>query len=73
MSWKHERARIGSLTRAIRNGERPADDPELEEAYRNFRAERLVDHVTKALAATPMLSRQQREHVASLLLAGDVA
>jgi hypothetical protein len=52
MSWKYERARIGSLTRAIRNGERPADDPELEEAYRNFRAERLADHVTKALAAT---------------------
>lgn len=70
MSWTHERARIASLTRAIRNGERPADDPELQEAYRNMRAERLADHVAKVAAE---LSREQREGIASQLLTGGVA
>lgn len=62
--WKSERGRIAGLSRS-----RPADDPDLIEARRQFRATRLADHVAKALAARPPLSQEQREAIARLLMA----
>lgn len=70
MSWTHERARIASLTRAIRAGERPADDPELEDARRNLRAERLAEHVKKVVDGWPKLTDAQLNDVAALLRIG---
>jgi hypothetical protein len=61
--WRIERARLAALTRS-----RPSDDPELIEARRRFRATRLADHVTKALAECPPMSQEQRHAVARLLI-----
>lgn len=64
-TWTHERARIASLSRS-----RKPDDPELIEARRNLRAVRLAEHVTKALAAAPPLTDEQRQSIARLLTGG---
>lgn len=70
-TWRTERGRIAALTRS-----RPADDPELIEARRHFRATRLADHIAKALADAPPLTQEQRESIARLLVnqprSGDV-
>jgi hypothetical protein len=66
MSWKQERARIAGLTRS-----RPADDPELIEARRRLRAERLAEHVKKVVAEFPPLTDAQCERIAGLLLTVD--
>ncbi|MGP5731243.1 hypothetical protein [Arthrobacter rhombi] len=70
MSWQSERSRYAALSRS-----READDPELIEARRTFKALRLEDHVTKTAASWPPLTRAQRDRVASLLSApaGDAA
>lgn len=65
MSWTAERARVASLTRS-----RDADDPELIEARRNLRAERLAVHINKVLAGAPPLSPEQRDRLAVLLRGG---
>jgi hypothetical protein len=65
MSWTSERARIASLSRS-----RTADDPTLLEARRNFRAERLAEHVRRVVAAAPPLSAAQRDKIAALLRGG---
>ena len=62
MSWTAERARYASLTRS-----RDPDDPELLEARRNLRAERLADYIEKILAAAPPLTDEQRSRLAELL------
>lgn len=67
MSWTHERARIASLSRS-----RSADDPELIEARRNLRAERLADYIKNTVDAAPPLSPEQRDRLA-LLIRGGVA
>jgi hypothetical protein len=61
-AWTHERARVASLSRS-----RTDDDPELVEARRNMRAERLADHIQKVVAEAPPLSNEQREKLALLL------
>ena len=63
----HERGRIAGLSRAIRNGERPADDGELDDARRNLRAQRLADHLEKVLAEAPPLTNEQRTRLAEPL------
>lgn len=65
MSWQQERARIAGLTRS-----RPADDPELVEARRRLRAERLAEHVTRVVEQLPPLTNEQCQRIAGLLLAG---
>lgn len=65
MSWKAERARVASLSRS-----RTPDDPKLIEARRNLRAERLADHIAKALAGSPPLTDEQRASIAVLLRGG---
>lgn len=66
MSWTAERARVASLSRS-----RTPDDPELIEARRNLRAERLADHIEKVVAEAPPLTPQQRDRLAGLLRGGD--
>jgi hypothetical protein len=69
-TWQSERAKIAALTRGIRAGERDADDPELDEAYRNFHALRLEEHVRKVLAEAPRPTDERLQSIAAMLLAG---
>lgn len=62
MSWTAERARVASLTRS-----RPADDPDLVEARRNLRAERLAKAISETVNAAPALTDDQRTRLALLL------
>lgn len=66
----HHRARIAGITRAVRKGERPADDPELPQAQRDLRAEVLASHVEKVLAQAPPLTETQRDRIAAILRSG---
>ena len=62
MRW---RARIGHL-RAIRADE---DGPEMVEARRAFRAERLADRIRETLSEEPALTTRQRRDLAKMLTA----
>lgn len=62
MSWTHERGRIAGLSRS-----RPADDPELIEARRNLRYERMADYIRSKVDVAPPLSNEQRRALAALL------
>lgn len=65
MSWTVERARVASLSRS-----RTPDDPELLDARRNLRAERLAAHIEKVVAEAPPLTPEQRDRLAVLLTGG---
>lgn len=65
MSWTHERARVASLTRS-----RTADDPELVDARRNLKAERLANLVRQVVDSAPPLTDDQRARIAALLRPG---
>jgi len=68
MSWTAERARVASLTRS-----RTADDPDLVEARRNLKAERLAEHIASVVNEAPPLSAAQRSRLAALFESGDAA
>lgn len=61
-TWTSERARVASLSRS-----RSTDDPELIEARRNLKAERLADYVARVVAEAPPLTDAQRDRIAALL------
>ncbi|MCL1869775.1 MAG: hypothetical protein FWF90_05110 [Promicromonosporaceae bacterium] len=63
--WTHHRARVASLTRS-----RTADDPELADARRDLRAERLAAYIEEVLAQAPPLTAEQSTRLASLLGGG---
>jgi hypothetical protein len=63
----HYRAIIAGKKRAIRNGERPADDPELIDAQRGLKAATTADYIEKVLSQAPPLSGEQRNRLAELL------
>jgi len=65
-TWTSERARVASLTRS-----RSADDPDLIEARRNLRAERLALYITRVVDSAPPLTPAQRDRLALLLRGGD--
>lgn len=67
MSWTQERARVASLSRSRNPG-----DPDLVNARRNLKAERLAEYIARVVDAAPPLSAEQRDHLA-LLLRGDAA
>lgn len=62
MSWTTERARVASLSRS-----RAADDPDLIEARRNLKVERLADYIERVVNDAPPLTREQRDKLATLL------
>lgn len=71
MSTKfQERGRVGGLTRAVRNGERPADDPELLEARQNLKALRVEEYVLKVVQDAPPLTPEARDRIATILRGG---
>ncbi|MCV7744784.1 hypothetical protein [Micrococcus luteus] len=61
-TWTSERARVASLSRS-----RSTDDPELIEARRNLKAERLADYVARVVAEAPPLTDAQRDRIAAML------
>jgi len=67
MSWRSSRARVASLTRS-----RCADDPELLDARRDLRAERLAEYIKNTVETAPPLTQEQRDRLA-LLLRGSAA
>ena len=62
---KSARGRIAALSRS-----RESDDPDLQAAHRDLRAERLASHVTEVVASAPPLTDEQRERIAALLRVG---
>ncbi len=60
--FTHERARVASLTRS-----RKPDDPELVDARRNMRTERLAEYIKRTVDAAPPLTEDQRDRLALLL------
>lgn len=62
MSWTAERARVASLTRS-----RTPDDPDLIDARRRLKAERLSDYIQRVVDDAPPLTNEQRTHLAALL------
>jgi hypothetical protein len=63
--WTHHRARVASLTRS-----RSDDDPDLVEARRDLKAERLADSIRRAVDSAPPLNLEQRQKLAALLSGG---
>jgi hypothetical protein len=61
----HHRARIAALSR-----DRAPDDPEIVEARRSLRAQRLQEHVKKVIDGWPKLTDAQLDDVAALLRVG---
>ena len=61
------RAVVAGLTRAVNNGERPADDPELPEAREKLARAIWSDRVKKLVDAAPPLTREDLEPIAALL------
>ena len=68
MSFNTERARVAYLSRS-----RTPDDPELVDARRNMRAERLAEHIKRTVDAAPPLTVEQRDRLALLLRGGQLA
>lgn len=66
-TWTSERARVAALCR-----DRRPDDPELLDARRRLRVERLADYIVKTVDVAPPLTPEQRDRLA-LLLRGSVA
>lgn len=61
-------SRIAALSRS-----RAADDPDLLDARRSLRAERLAEHIARVVAEAPPLTDEQRDELAVLLRGGRVA
>ena len=64
------KARKAALARAVRNGERPADDHDYVEACRELNALNLESAVQQALAKAPRPTDEQLGRVAALLRVG---
>lgn len=64
-TWTHHRAQVASLSRS-----RTPDDPDLVEARRNMRAERLADYIKRTVDAAPPLTPEQRARLSLLLSSG---
>ena len=64
------RATIASIKREIRNGNRPADDPQLIEARRELAYVRLLEEVEEVIRDWPALTDEQCRSIVALLNAG---
>lgn len=68
MSWTQERGRVAALSRS-----RTPDDPDLQAARRDLKAERLKDYINRVVAEAPPLTDEQRRRLAALLVPGRAA
>ena len=67
---RHHRARIASIKRSIKAGERPPDDPDLIDAQQGLATARLAEHVERVLATFPRPTDEQLDRIAALLRTG---
>jgi hypothetical protein len=65
-----ERGRVAGLSRAIRNGERPADDGALDEARQSLAYQQLADHAARVVSGWPQPTDEQVQRIAALLRSG---
>lgn len=66
----HHRAKIASLSRCVKSGERSADDAELTDARRSLAVEKLAQHAKKVVGGWPTPTPEQLEPIAALLRSG---
>ena len=71
------RGRIAGLKRAVNNGERSADDPVLNDCYRDLavitvaeKAEAVAAEARKVVSTWPNLTPAQRDRIATILRGG---
>lgn len=67
-TWQQQRGRIAALSRS-----RTPDDPDLEKARADFKAERLAEHVRRVVASAPPLTPDQVDRIAAILRTGGAA
>ena len=65
-----KRGRYSGLRKAVTQGLRSPDDPEVREAAQSFAAEVMADHARKLVAKWPPLTPEQIAHVANVLSNG---
>jgi hypothetical protein len=61
------RAKIGALSRCIKNGERQPDDPEYLAAKRDLAATSIEEYIERTIAKAPPLTAEQSTQLAELL------
>ena len=69
----HHKARVASIARTIRAGERPPNDPEFVTAKRDLNTANLEAAVLKCLAKAPIPTDAHLQRIAALLMAGSRA
>jgi hypothetical protein len=62
----HARAKVASLARCVKNGERKPNDPEYLEARRDLKAVKLESYIQKVVASAPPLSASQLARLSAL-------
>lgn len=67
-SWTHHRARVAGLSRS-----RASNDPDLVDARRAMRAERLKAVVERAVAEAPPFTPEQEAEIVAALRGGRIA
>jgi hypothetical protein len=66
----HRRGRFAALSRAVKNGERPSDDPDFIAAGHDLAYEGLAEHAARVVAQWPTPTNEQLQRVAAILRAG---
>jgi hypothetical protein len=64
--WTHYRAQHSALRQ---NGRTP-DDPKVVDSLRNMKAAKLADYIAKVVNEAPVLTREQRDRLATILHGG---
>jgi hypothetical protein len=62
----HARAKVASLARCIKTGERKANDPEYLAAQRDLTAAKLESYIQRTVAAAPPLTPGQLAKLSAL-------
>jgi hypothetical protein len=63
--WKRSRGRVAALSRS-----RSSDDPDLIQARRDLKADRLEEYIRVTVEAAPPLTTDQRERLSAILRGG---
>ena len=64
------RGQVAGYKRAVKNGERAADDPVIPASERNLAYELLADKARKLVASWPDLTDEQLDRIAAILRGG---
>jgi hypothetical protein len=64
-TWKQKRGRLARLSQDL-----PPNHPDLIEARRELKAQRLEEHIAKVVDSAPPLTPEQRDRIAAILKGG---